>query len=304
MRRLFVVYNTASSHAAAIKGEVLEQLRGLPGWIVGKFQIKAPTVDENVRELVKLLDDGDLVIAAGGDGTAAVAANAVMVSGKDATLAVLGYGNRNDMAGMLGMRSVKEIVKKFEQGEVGEIYPLEVLVNGEHWRYAPCYVTVGLLAEATELMDDEKVRKKLNTGKRGTLYSLMMAVKWYLKNKKRKFLPAEMRVNGKAVEQGATDYLAVNGPTLAGIMKGGEWYREAEGFGSTVERLGKFWKMVGFGLKSVFSRVPLAETRRDVIEFLKPAEVEIQAEGEYQRLAGVEKIEVKKGEKMKVVGRL
>lgn len=202
---------------------------------------------------------------------------------------------------------------------VREIWPLEILVDGEHWRYAPCYVTLGLLAEASEIMDGDRVRKSLNTGKRGPLYSLMVAVFWYLKNKGRKFLPSSgaegsasegiadseevvVKLNGKALEEGATDYLAVNGPTMSRLMKGGKWYLSETGFGSAVKRLGKFWKMVGFGLRSVIFGLRLNEASVDKIEFSQPSTVEIQAEGEYQRLEGVSKIEVRKAKRgMKVV---
>lgn len=270
--------------------------------MVGKFEVKAPSLEENVEALARMLGDGDLVIAAGGDGTAVIAMNGVMRSGKEVALGVLGYGNFNDVARMLGAQNVQEIVQKFEQREIKELYPLEVLVDGRHWRYAPCYVTVGLLAEATQIFDEPKVRKSLETGKRGPVFSLWQAVKWYFKNKRREFLP-EMKLNGELVAKGTTDYLAVNGPTLARIMKGGEWWKKQGEFGSSVQRLGGFWWMVGFGLKSLFKGVPLRETQKDVIEFAEETEVEIQAEGEYQRLRAVKEIEVRKCGVVKVLGR-
>lgn len=360
MKKLWVVYNPRSSHHAAIQAEVLKSAREVKGFLVGKYEIKQASVEENAKMLAGMLGDGDLVVSAGGDGTAAMAVNAVMLSGKDVTFAALGYGNFNDIARMLGVRrpveyggeyvgGITEIIEKFlavsgDAGRedyvgadfVGEIYPLEILVDGEHWRYAPCYVTAGLLAEASELMDDDKVRKSLNTGKRGPLYSLIMAVFWYLKNKGRKFLPAEgsgdlsvaeggsgvssdvevadgvessgvlsdvkVRLNGEVLAEGATDYLAVNGPTMSRLMKGGKWYLSEAEFGSGVKQLGKFWKMVGFGLRSVVFGLKLAETKEDVLEFSRPSDVEIQAEGEYQRLEGVSRIEVRKAKwGMKVV---
>lgn len=328
MKKLWVVYNPRSSHHAAIQAEVLKPAREVKGFLVGKYEIKQASVEENAKMLAGMLGDGDLVVSAGGDGTAAMAVNAVMLSGKDVTFSALGYGNFNDIARMLGMRrpveyggeyvgGITEIIEKFLAGEgvvgaeaqsemgrsaVAEIYPLEILVDGEHWRYAPCYVTAGLLAEASELMDDDKVRKSLNTGKRGPLYSLIMAVFWYLKNKGRKFLPAEVRLNGEVLAEGATDYLAVNGPTMSRLMKGGKWYFSEAEFGSGVKRLGKFWKMVGFGLRSVIFGLKLTETKEDVLEFSRPSDVEVQAEGEYQRLEGVSRIEVRKAKRgMKVV---
>ena len=319
-QRLFVIYNPGSSQAKAVEKEVLEPIRGLKGWMVGKFKVTSPSVDENAAELAKMLGDGDLVVAAGGDGTAAIAANGALLSGKDVTLGALGYGNSNDLARMLGVRrpvdfggeyvgGVLEIVEKFQAGEVTEMYPLEVMVNWKHWRYVPCYVTLGLLAEAAAVMDDPRVRKKLRTGKRGAMFSLMTATFWYLKNyRKRKgeFFPEEANMNEVRMAPGVTDYLAVNGPTVARLMKvkGGGWWREPEGFGSATRRLGGFWKMVGFGLKSVFARIPLKETKGDVIEFMQASTVEIQAEGEYQRLEGVKQVEVRKMKRaLKVVTR-
>ena len=344
------MYNPRSSHHAAVEAEVLASARKMQGFLVGKYEIKKTSVEVNAEMLAGMLGDGDLVVSAGGDGTATIAANAVMNSGKDVTFSALGYGNFNDMARMLKTRrpveyggeyigGVQEIVEKFLAGSEEKIYPLEILVNGEHWRYAPCYATVGLLAEASEIMDGDKIRKSLNTGKRGPLYSLMMAVFWYLKNKGRRFLPSsgatlsaedsseaegseatsaddssetegsevssanvEVRLNGATLEDGVTDYLAVNGPTMSRLMKGGKWYLSREGFGSAVKRLGKFWKMVGFGLRSVIFGLRLSETSRDEIEFSVPSEVEIQAEGEYKRLTEVTRIEVRKAERgMKVV---
>ena len=355
MRKLWVVYNPRSSHHAAVEAEVLAPARRVSGFLVGKYEIKQTTVEHNASILAGMLGDGDLVVSAGGDGTAAIAANAVMTSEKDVTFSALGYGNFNDMARMLKTRrpveyggeyvgGITEIIEGFLAGDGGsegsrgagssggascagssgvarvrEIWPLEILADGKHWRYAPCYVTLGLLAEASEIMDGDRVRKSLNTGKRGPLYSLMVAVFWYLKNKGRKFLPSSgaegsasegvadseevvVKLNEEALEEGATDYLAVNGPTMSRLMKGGKWYLSETGFGSAAKRLGKFWKMVGFGLRSVIFGLRLNEASVDKIEFSQPSTVEIQAEGEYQWLEGVSKIEVRKAKRgMKVV---
>lgn len=297
LRRLLLVYNPRSSHHKQIEEEVLGDVRRLRGWMVGKYVVKKASLKENATSLAKIIRDDDLVIVAGGDGTAAMAVNGVLQSGKVATLGVLGYGNFNDVARMVNGQSrpsVADVVAAFESGKIREIFALEVLVNSEHWRFVPAYVTVGLLAEATELMNEKTVRKDLNTGKHGVFYSLMLAVWWYLKNKRRKFLPSEgMKVNGEPVRKGTTDYLAVNGPVLAGLMKGGEWYLKAKGFGSAKERLSGFWRMVSFGLKSVLFGMPLEESQGDVLEFAQAVAVEIQAEGEYERLEDVRRIEVK-----------
>lgn len=298
MKRLVLVYNPRSSKQAAIEQEVLAEVRNLPGWMVGKYAVSEHDLDYNAAKLAKVINEGDLVIAAGGDGTASMAANGVILSGKQATLGVLSYGNFNDMAQMLGTtreEGVRGIIEKFETGKLKTLYPLEVVINRQHWRYAMCYVTIGLLAEATEMMDDAKMRKNLNTGKHGPLYSLFKAVGWYFKNKRKKFLPAGVTINGQAAPKRMTDYMAINGSAVARLMKGGDWYGQKKRFGSGVFTLGGFWRMVRFGLKSITGGVPVAETERDELVFADPSEIEIQAEGEYQRLKDVSQMEVRKG---------
>ncbi len=302
MRRLFVVYSASSSHARAVTERVFEPLRGLKGWMVGKFEVKAPTVDENARELAKLLSDGDLVISAGGDGTAAIATNGAALSGKDVALGVLGFGNFNDMARMLGEKDVMEIVQKFEAGETKEIYPLEVLIDGVHWRYVPCYVTFGLFAESTEIFDETKVRKKLQSGKKTPVFSWWTLAKWYFKNRKsRTFLP-EFRLNGEKMPTTVTDYVAVNGTSMAGVMRGGDWYLSAKEFGRATGQLRSFWRLFKLMARSILKQVPVVVVEKDVLEFETPSALEVQAEGEYQRLTGVSRIEVRKtGQAIKVV---
>lgn len=207
LKKLVIVYNPQASHHGAIEREVLAPARKLGGWLVGKYEVKKADFETNARGLARMLRDGDLVIAAGGDGTAAVAANGIMQSGKDVTLGVLGYGDFNDMARMLGAKraveyggeyigGVSEIVAKFEAGKTKEMYPLKVKVNGKHWRFAPCYFGVGMFAESTGVFDEEKVRKKLQTGKKGLGFSILQLAKWYFRHRREEFLPAGEIVTG------------------------------------------------------------------------------------------------------------
>lgn len=502
LKKLIVVYNPRSSKHAAVAQEVLAPARKLSGWLVGKYEVKEAGLGENADGLAKILNDGDLVIAAGGDGTATMAANGVMRSGKDVALGVLGYGNFNDLARMLKAKravdyggeyvgGVTEIVARYEAGKVKEIYPLEAVVDGKHWRYAPCYLSLGLFAESTAVFDEPKVRAKLKTGKKRMFFSIFTLAKWYFRNRKREFLPegrllparevvevavesepvkervekkdeakgekvvekkarvkdkpvakgqgkkrlstpkektetkkkadvkvereletvkteqdaerkkfkrllraakkqqllemkagaqekmlqagtqtkaklaiaktgaqtkllnAKLKTQDKiaewgekarekrdqdgpeiiiegaevverrkksrnkkkknvacAVEKtekgrfkvGATDYIAVNGPTLAKLMRGGRYYKKVTEFRSTTVRLGSFWRLMGFMACSVLLRVPGKKTRGDVIKFKQRGNVMIQAEGEYEMLEGVKRIEVRKAQRgIKVV---
>ena len=122
MKRLILVYNPRSSHYVQVKKDVVDRLRGLKGWMIGKYEVADTDVDDNAKRLAKVLENGDLVIAAGGDGTANIAANGIMVSGCDGVrLGVLGYGNFNDMARTFGRPSLDEILNS----EAREVWPLD-----------------------------------------------------------------------------------------------------------------------------------------------------------------------------------
>ena len=85
-------------------------------------------------------------------------------------------------------------------------------------------------------------------------------------------------------------------------MKGGEDYKNPKIFRSEVDRLTNFWRLFKLMLKSILVRVPGSKTDGDTIEFLNPATVKIQAEGEYQTFKDVKKVEIKKGKKcLKVI---
>ncbi len=313
--------------------------RGLKGWMVGRYEIKPTDFDANVAAITRLVNDDDLVIVAGGDGTAAMTINALIASGKDAVLGVLGYGNFNDIAGMLGIErahvgvvdvgeqkqggsvgvgergandrpmnydsvsagGVLEILANYEQGKIAQIYPLDIMIDGKHWRYAPSYMTIGMFARSTEVFDAPKVRRELQTGKKSRVFSILQLAKWYFKYRKQTFLPVGT-LNGEAWPCKTTDYIALNGATMAGVMKGGEWYLESQRFLSSTQQLSSFWRLVKFMLGSMRERVPGAVHNKDVLEFAEPSEIELHAEGEYEKLSGVQRVEVgKSGKTVKVV---
>lgn len=295
MKRLFIVYNPRSSRYLDVKTEVLEPVKRLQGYIVGKYEVEKTDVDQNAAKFSQFLKDGDMVLAAGGDATAVIAVNAIMMSGKDVRLAVLPYGNFNDLARTLGTKSFDDIFKKDVKEQ--KFYPLEIIVDGEHFRYATCYVTMGMTAEAVKLYDKPKMRKKLRTRVGRAVGSYTELAWWYFKNRHKKIFIPEFRLNGELQHKKTSDYAAVNGRSMARVMKGGDDYLKPEIFRSETDRLTSFWRLFRLMFKSIFFRVPGEETKGDVLEFLESARVEIQAEGESQVFEGIKKIEIRKAEK-------
>ena len=294
MQRLLIIYNENSSQYVHVREEVLSRLPDLKGYIIGKYIIKKTNFEDNVACLAKILKNNDIVISAGGDATAAVSANAIIKSGKDVTLGVLPYGNFNDLARTLGIKKFDDILNKLSHHK--KLYPLDIIVDGKHWRYASCYVTMGMTGEAVEIFDQPKVRKTLQKGRRSSWRSYLGLAKWYFKHRYDKIYLPGLSINGIKQHKKTSDYAAVSGKSMCRVMKGGDDYLKPKVFRSTARPLANFWNLFILMAKSILYRVPGTETTGDILEFEVPATIELQAEGEYKVFKDVKKIEIKKGE--------
>ena len=321
--RLVLVYNPRSSGFKQVEDEVITPLRQQKNLTLLKFTVQPTNVDDNAAHLARILRAGDLVLAAGGDGTATIALNGVMqaeqlkrpeapagtksTSAKSTAtqaepsvrLAVLGYGNFNDFARTLGRYDFSYVAKHFFQTSdqvnipTRPLYPLEILVNGRHWRYAASYLTVGLFAESTQVFDQPAVREFLQKHGKNLFFSVWALARWYFQNRKREFIPAG-KLNGQPLKPGTTDLLMVSSKSVAKVMRGGRAYLDPQNFWLSTARLGSFWRLVWFMLRSILHRLPGQATSVAQLEFAQPVSLELQAEGEYQKFTEVRKIEVRK----------
>lgn len=307
MRRIVVVCNPRSSRYSKVRREVLDaimnprELRdrfGLSGITIFKYEVQPTNVDDNAKLFAKLIDDEDLVLAVGGDATAVIGLNGILLSEKDATLAVLPYGNFNDLARTLKMKKLEDVFSS----NVKKLYPLEIVIDGKHFRYASCYATIGMMAEAVEIFDQKKIRKGLQKKKNKAVRSYTELVKWYFAHRHKKVFLPDFRLNGEILKK-KSDYIAVNGASLARVMKGKNHSFEPTIFRRKVSKLTSFVRLVGFMSRSILCRVPgEVVTVEDQLEFLTPATVEIQSEGEYKIFEQISKIEIIKSKKyIKVV---
>ena len=326
MKRLIVVYNPNSSQYVHAEAEVLSRIRTIKGCTIGKFAIEKTTFEANVQSLKKLIRDGDTVIAVGGDATAAITANAILESKKDVTLGVLPYGNFNDLARTLGTMSYEAIFgeqnrlfegppepgkarmsapRPWRRAEATQpekshfvqprkLYPLDIIIDGKHWRYATCYVTIGMTAEAVALFDDPKIRAKMQKGHKSSWRSYLQLANWYFKHRhKKQFIP-EFSLNGKPMHKKTSDYAAVNGKSMSRVMKGGDDYLKPLTFRSETEHTTSFPRLFMLMAKSILYRTPGKDTKGDTLEFAHPSTVAVQAEGEYYTFKDVKRIEIRK----------
>ena len=299
MQRLLIVYNPRSSRFADVERDVLAPARQLQGYLVGKYEVASTDLEDNVARLSALLKNGDLVVSAGGDATGIIASNAILRSGKSATLAALPYGNFNDLARTLRTKSLMDVI---DSTSTRNFYPLEIYVDGEFFRYATCYTTIGMTAEAVSLYNSPKMRAKLKSkfGRKITSYTELAS--WYFKHRhKKQFLPP-FTLNGVPTHRKTSDYAAVNGRSMARVMKGGEDYHDPKFFRSETDRLASFFRLTKLMLRSMFSRIPGAATSGDVLEFADPSTITLQTEGEGHTFERIKRIEIKKSKKcLKVI---
>ena len=300
MKRLFIIYNPRSSRYLEVRDQVLLRAKELSGYLVGKYEIAATSIEDNVAQLSKLLGNHDLVLSAGGDATAIIAANAIMRSGKDVTLSVLPYGNFNDLSRTLRTKSFDDVF--LSDNSTRKFYPLEIIVDGQLFRYSTCYVTVGMMAESVGLYNEPGMRRKLKKrfGRQITSYTEL--AKWYFKNRRNRIFLPEFQLNGALQPKNTSDYAAVNGRSMARVMKGGEDYRDPKYFRHQTDHLTNFYRLMKLISKSIFSRIPGSATDGDVLEFVNPSTVAVQAEGEGKVFENIKTIEIRKSKKcLKVI---
>ena len=265
--RVILVCNCKSTGHKRVEKEVVTTLREFilqqKGITFLRFDVESPTLEENAKRLANLIGDGDVVLVAGGDGTAGIGVNGIMQSGKDAKFYVIPYGNFNDIIQILRSNSGKKV------------FPIEALIDGKHFRYALAYFTVGMMAESTKIFDDEKVRRKLRKSKFNLIFSLKTLLMWFFVNRKKDYIT----IDG----QKYSDILVVNGKNVARLMKGGEYYL-GETFLYTEQRLNNFFAMVFFMLQAMFSGIPGKKLKNKTIHFEEKQRIFIQSEGEYKDL--------------------
>lgn len=321
MNRIFIVYNPRSSRFFDVKKGVLSRQKEFKGFCLGKYEVEPTDVDRNADKFAKVLKDGDFVIVAGGDATGVIASNAILKSGKDVSLAVLPYGNFNDLSRTLGTKSMDNIFgaggrnlssegpktwastperpeeDRFGQDPYQKLYPLEIYVDGKFFRYATCYVTIGMMAEAVGLYNEPKMRKILKTKCGRDFGSYTNLAGWYFKNRHKKAFLPDFKLNSKLQPKKTSDYVAINGKYMARVMRGGEDYKSPTIFHSKTDRLTSFWRLFNLMAKSILFYVPSSETKGDILEFMEPATIELQAEGESKTFRNVKTIEIRKSKK-------
>jgi diacylglycerol kinase family enzyme len=282
--RIVFISNPRSSNHRKVKQQILNALKKQVGELV-EYKIVHTFYEDNVERISKLLEDGDLVIAAGGDGTASIVGNGIIASGKrSVTLGVLGYGNFNDLATSLNGRHAR-VEQLLDAKKKVDFYPVGIALNGKHFRYSFMYADIGLVAGAVNEFEKAPERGRLQRGWANQFLSFMALLPYYLKNKRRYQLP-ESSLGAKKL----TDFFVVNGDRMAKFKIGRGFTGSAEMFGVFSLNTSSLLKNVPFTWHSVRGHMQLKHTKNYEVSFTQAVNIDFQSDGEYRELKSVKTI--------------
>lgn len=290
-RRLVVVRNPNSTRAHRVEREVINPLyaHGKP---FVTLETRSPHTEDNIADMQEFLRDGDIALGVGGDGTGMQLTNAVLRSGLNVELGFLPYGNFNDLARVHGLRNPLDAY-----GDVAttELHPLTIDIDGEYWRDAPAYATMGWSAIAASQFGHTESRDRMRRGVGGTslIPSLGQLARHYFEHRDEK-LPSFHTSHSDVVRRAVTDIMAVNSPRVGAVVQSRENHYDQGDFGYHELDVSRILPNIPFGLRALFGRTPTSLRSKTSVEFDAPASVPIQTEGEFARPENVSRIDIYK----------
>lgn len=274
-----MVYNPKSSKSKDVERVVLGPLRKKYADLV-EYQILPTNFDDNVAKIARLLREDDVVISAGGDGTAAIASNAILASKKpQIVIGYLGFGNFNDLARSFTGKKTSALQLSRATKTV-KLYPLDIIADQQHFRFAILYATLGLLAKSTLEFEKPHVRHHVKNSKINLIYSLLILIKFYFQ--KRRFFKNQ------------SDIIVMNGRRAGGILRTKCDYYASETFKITTQNLSKLPRLILFVTKSFFGQMSGKTTTSKIFEFKRGANLDFQSEGEYFALKNIKELKIQK----------
>ena len=301
--RLVLVVNRRSSGYALVDKKIIRYIDGLNLSEKQRqtYEIEPTNPLDNAKKMAKILQNNDIVLVAGGDGTAHIATNAIIISGKTGIkIKYTGFGNFNDYAHSFSRNHYKACIRALdEQQSKYSVKPLELSINGEFYRYIPLYATVGLTAEMAEIFEHPRIRGALKKtpGRNSRLaLSLLAATRFYFNHRKEEDIHVEkIKINGESVRVNPkiTDLVFMNGPRMARIMRSQANKKAPEKFGFAALDSGKIIKNLPFLVKGLFGFIPLKTAHEVEIILEKPQNLQIQIEGESTKLKNIKNISIR-----------
>lgn len=281
--RLIIVQNPNSTLADDIEAEVFAPLdrHDIPYEV---YHTESVDTEENIAAMREYLSDKSrsTIVGAAGDGTAMQLINAAMRDRKDITLGFVPLGNFNDIARTHAGRghTALDIINAPTIAH----RPLKIELDGEYWRHAPAYLTLGWTALAASEFGDARSREAMQGAPRPLklVKSLAQLAGSYFENRHTMLPP--FRVNGDAsVYEHSTDVLAINSPRVGNIVRSPEEHYLGAHFGMRADiDVSRILPNIPFGLQAIAGQAPLHRASHMRIVFDRVSTVPAQTEGEFQ----------------------
>lgn len=279
--QLIIIQNPNSTRADKIDQKVFVPLdaQGIPYEI---YHTESADTEQNIADMQEQIPRDATVIIAAGDGTAMQAVNASLRGQKDWTLGFVPLGNFNDNAHSHARRH-DSVLDLLGAPEIAT-NPLAIEVDGEYWRHAPAYMTIGWTALAASQFGDSESRKAMKDAPAALklVKSLGQLAGNYFHNRRTLLPPFE--ANG-AYQASTTDVLAINSPYVGGIVRSQDSYFDKSYFGSRTDiNVGRILPNIPFGLRAIAGHTPSDRVDSLHLTFEEVSHVPVQTEGEFEWL--------------------
>lgn len=286
-RKLVIVQNPYSTRHREVQAGVFDRL-DTAGITYDTITTRFSQAKDNIKDLADRLPDGTHIISAAGDGTSTQVVNAGLRAELDGVVySFIGYGNCNDLA--RGQRDPLPLLQANRHTIIHQ--PLSIEVNGEPWRYAPGYMTLGLTALIASGFADATSRERMrHTPPRTKLVRSMGQVAATYLRTHDTYLPP-FTTNLSAEEQtGLTDVMMINSQCMGRLIRSSIDYPQTDFFGYHQADFSSGWKNLSFACSAIAGHTPAEKITNITLNFREPATILAQTEGEHAELPAVSTI--------------
>lgn len=239
-RKLVIVQNPYSTRHREVQAGVFDRLDAA-GITYDTITTRFSQAKDNIKYLADRLPDDAHIISAAGDGTSTQVVNAGLRAELDGAMySFIGYGNCNDLA--RGQRDPLPLLQANRHTIIHQ--PLSIEVNGDSWRYAPGYMTLGLTALIASGFASTASRERMRRTPPHTklVRSMGQVATTYLRAHDT-YLPP-FTTNLSADEQvGLTDVMMINSQCMGRLIRSSIDYPQTDFFGYHQADFSSGWKI-------------------------------------------------------------
>lgn len=286
-RKLVIVQNPYSTRHREVQAGVFDRL-DTAGITYDTITTRFSQAKDNIKDLADRLPDGTHIISAAGDGTSTQVVNAGLRAELDnAVYSFIGYGNCNDLA--RGQRDPLPLLQANHRTITHQ--PLSIEVNGEPWRYAPGYMTLGLTALVASGFADATSRERMRRTPPHTklVRSMGQVATTYLRAHDTYLPPFTTNLSAEK-QDGLTDVMIINNQRMGRVIRSSIDYPQTDFFGYRQADFSSVWKNIPFACSAITGHTPAERITEITLTFCEPATILAQTEGEHAALPAVSTI--------------